>query len=566
MVCLEEAKRRIFLDGKKDASRGKIMGHGCIARISAFAKVTRRTLNTNPIEDLLRSLRAARRRLLLQWFFERFVTFALCAAFALIAFAAAQRWVWHGPPPARIWWLAAPSLAGLAAFLTTMLRRVELREIAGLVDRLGGTHDRALTALAFAETPTHFQKLAIEECRAFLAQKNLARLIPIRLPRAVPWLLIPIITLALLHWESRLADDAREREKAAAQKQVNPTANQLEQLAKEMGETLDPAKDEALKKLAEQLRKSAEQLRTQDSGADEAAKAALRELSQLQQMLQQMQKAPADASPEEMKQLADDLAKNDATKDAAAAMKSGDLAQAAQELEDAARQPTKEEAEKTLREALDRLGKQRELSEAMQQLAKQLQQQSGEGKSGESLQKLAQMLKKMNQQKGSSGQPGQQPTAEQIKQLMAALENMKFGEPQDSDGAPKAPGQGPGQLSMQSFAKPNPDGGTPDGSPIPSGQPGSERDTGTTETPFGKNPGDAAGKGTDAALKGRLNEGESLSQLLPTAGDTSKSARRYQELYEAMAPSAEAAVVQENIPLGSRFLIKRYFESIRPKE
>ena len=528
--------------------------------------MSRATLNTNPIEDLLRSLRAARRRMRVQWFFERFVRFTLCAALALILIATARRWILHSVSLPPIWWLAAPVLAGVAAFVVTMLRRVELRDVAGIVDRLGDTHDRSLTALVFAKMPTPFQQLAMDECRTFLAKKNLARLIPIRRPRAIGYLLIPIITLALLHWESRITAHAREREKEAAQKQVSPTAGQLEQLAKEIEKALDPAKDEELKKLAEQLKKSAEQLRAQDNGADEAAKAALRELSQLEQMLQQMQKAPASASPEEMKQLAEDLAKNDATKSAADAMKSGDLAQAAKELEEAAKQPTKDEAEKTLREALDRLGKQRELSEAMQQLAKQLQQQSGEGKSGESLQKLAQMLKKMSGQKGSSGKPGQQPTAEQLKQLMAALENMKFGEPQDSGGEPKAPGDGPGQLTMQSFSKPNPDGANPDGSQIPSGQPGSEKDTGTTETPFGKKPGDAASKGAEAALKGRLNEGESLSQLLPTAGDTSKSARRYKELYEAMAPSAEEAVVQENIPLGSRFLIKRYFESIRPKE
>ena len=54
--------------------------------------------------------------------------------------------------------------------------------------------------------------------------------------------------------------------------------------------------------------------------------------------------------------------------------------------------------------------------------------------------------------------------------------------------------------------------------------------------------------------------------MLPTAGDKSKAARRYKELYNAMAPAAENAVEQENIPLGSRFFIKRYFESIRPKE
>ena len=49
-------------------------------------------------------------------------------------------------------------------------------------------------------------------------------------------------------------------------------------------------------------------------------------------------------------------------------------------------------------------------------------------------------------------------------------------------------------------------------------------------------------------------------------GDNSKSNRAYKNLYDAMAPAAQDAVLQENIPLGSRFLIKRYFEAIRPKE
>ena len=47
---------------------------------------------------------------------------------------------------------------------------------------------------------------------------------------------------------------------------------------------------------------------------------------------------------------------------------------------------------------------------------------------------------------------------------------------------------------------------------------------------------------------------------------SSKSSRRYKEIYDAMAPAAEDAAQQENIPLGSRFFIRRYFESIRPKE
>ena len=196
---------------------------------------------------------------------------------------------------------------------------------------------------------------------------------------------------------------------------------------------------------------------------------------------------------------------------------------------------------------------------------KQLRQSGEGGPSSEALQKLAQMLKQMGQKNSSSGQQGKQPSAQMLKNLMAALENMKQGEQQDSDADPKSSGNG--KLTIQSFAKPNPGSSPqPDDSQVPTGQPGSEHDRGTTDTPFGKQPAESADKGNNAALKGRLNEGESLSQLLPTAGDNSKSARRYKEIFDAMAPAAEDAVVQENIPLGSRFLIKRYFESIRPKE
>ena len=147
----------------------------------------------------------------------------------------------------RIFWRFAARVNGISY---SMLMN-------GLKKKSVGLDRRALSALAFAETPAPFQQLASRECRAFLASKNLARLIPIRLPHGTRYLLIPIATLALMHWEARIAADAREREKETAQKQVSPTANQLEQLAKAIEKTLDPAKDEELKKLAEQLKKSA---------------------------------------------------------------------------------------------------------------------------------------------------------------------------------------------------------------------------------------------------------------------------------------------------------------------
>jgi hypothetical protein len=178
------------------------------------------------------------------------------------------------------------------------------------------------------------------------------------------------------------------------------------------------------------------------------------------------------------------------------------------------------------------------------------------------------MLRKMQpqQQQGSPSQkPGdRQQSKQDLQSLLAALQNMKFGEgqPNPQQGKP-SDSKGPPQVLVQSFNE----NGKPDGSmQIPSGKPGTEQDEGSTETPFGDERGAAPEKGNAQQLAGRLGEGETLQQFLPSAGDTSRSNRRYKELYEAMAPAAEDALVQENIPLGSRFFIKRYFESIRPAE
>jgi hypothetical protein len=113
----------------------------------------------------------------------------------------------------------------------------------------------------------------------------------------------------------------------------------------------------------------------------------------------------------------------------------------------------------------------------------------------------------------------------------------------------------------------DPNGSPEPGDPsLPSGRPGGEHDLGTTDSPFGKTQNEAGKEAKKQQLDGRQGEGESLQQSLQSAGDHSKSNRGYKNLYEAMAPAAQDAVLQENIPLGSRFLIKRYFESIRPQE
>ncbi len=106
-----------------------------------------------------------------------------------------------------------------------------------------------------------------------------------------------------------------------------------------------------------------------------------------------------------------------------------------------------------------------------------------------------------------------------------------------------------------------------DGLESPSGKPGNGKDRDTTRDPFGAKSDGAKDAAPKAQNRGQLGEGESLSTLIPSAaaGDE-KAARRYRELYDAASFAAEDAVTQENIPLGARFLIRRYFHAIRPKQ
>lgn len=534
-------------------------------------------MKTPPIDNVLRNLRNARLRLGLQAFLNALVKMGLLAGAVLILIAAANRWLLDQMPfDPRVAGMAAVA-AVFAAVLVAIAQRRSLPQVAGIIDRLGATRDRFLTALHFSKEPRdeEMRGFAVQECVRFVQGGKFGELIKVRIPKQAVYLLVPIITLALLQWEARQIFAAREADAAAGRAAVEDTAKKLEDLAKQTAKANEDAKSEELKKIAEQLKRSAEELRANAKNAEEGAKSALRELSALEEMIKEMQKSQGGMTPEEMKAMAKALEQQDATKDAASEMNKGNLAKAAEELEKAMQkladqkdEKTAEEVKKALEDAIKRLAEQKQLSEQMQKLQQQLQRMAAEkgGDSNEAAKQLADMLRKMAQ--GKSGQSkGSQQGASAMKNLMSALQNMKFSEGQ-SEGENQPGGENDSSaVVVQSFSKDGQPGLPMPGNPDqPSGQPGSEKDTGTSDTPFGKDKNTASKDGKEQQLTGRMGDGESMQEALTSAGDQSKSRRAYKDLYEAMAPAAQDAVLQENIPLGSRFFIKRYFEAIRPKE
>jgi hypothetical protein len=506
---------------------------------------------------------------------------ALSAGGALILLAAADRW---SATPLWRWQSVTGVLlvALLWGCVATWRGRLPLPALAGLLDHLGGTHDRLLTAFAFSEAvpvvpvaapSAAMRTLALRECSAYVARTDFLGLLPWRLPRECRWLFVPLVMVALLRWDAGEAAVARRLAAEAGRARVAPTVRSLQALARQVEKAGDSASAEERKRLSELIAESAKKL---DAGARnpvDAEKSALSALSELEQMVQEMQRQPENSlSPEQQSELAKALEQQKATEEAGQALSQGDMDAAAKLLEDAAKklsqageQPNADQAEAALRRALERLAEQKKLSEALDRL-RQMAQQSG-GASSESLRQLAQLLRQLPQSSDKK-QNGSKGAQQNLQNILAALQNMKSGQSEDTPGPSseqKGENQGP---SMLQIGPPNGQGDVKvTEASAPSGQPGSEHDEGTTDGVYGKEKNDPIAKGADLALQGRQSgQGKSFSQVLPGALDSSKAKRQYKALYEAMAPAAEDAVQQENIPLGSRLLIKRYFEAIRPKE
>ena len=101
----------------------------------------------------------------------------------------------------------------------------------------------------------------------------------------------------------------------------------------------------------------------------------------------------------------------------------------------------------------------------------------------------------------------------------------------------------------------------------PGGAPGSERDLTRGSDISGEKEPLAAQSGSDDVVPGSPGEGPSLVQLFRAAGgDDARAQRTYRSIYDSAAPAALSAVNREEIPPGSRLLVRRYFESIRPRE
>ena len=536
-----------------------------------------------PAAEILRILRALRWRMALGDLLRTAARAALFF-FAILLVLTAAVW-WRGgfrPNPADIpIVLTWPFVFGtLAALVVTLLKFPRVERVARSLDAAGATRDRFVTGLRLAEKSraSELETLAMHEIAGWACGRKLGVLLPIRFPRELPWIAAPVAMLGLLWWGAMNAaaiKDARAAQETAA---ISGTAKQLEQLGKFTDILANENSEKVMKLVAERLRQSAERMHAEAADGKDARKTALRELAMLEELVKELLR-PEAATPEELKALAEALAKHEPTREAAKDIAGGNLADAAKKIAQVARQdaPGAEVVSDTLKQALDHLAEKR--GQVSKQIEK-LQQQAAGGRQN-LLQQIADALNEMQPQSKTAGrndkgtQQGAQKkmTDEDLKRLLGALENLK--DQQQQQGGEPQPGEQregdadrEGKVATLNFSTGERPGANSDQSiSSPSGKPGTDGDRDTTKDPFGKKSDvskNAARKEQDAV---QLGVGESLSALIPSAaaGDE-KAARRYRELYDTASSAAEEAVTQENIPLGARFLIRRYFQAIRPKQ
>ena len=385
----------------------------------------------------------------------------LLAAAALLAVGIYRFWEGEAPFDAG----AASNLLGAAlcgVAIYTLGSLPALDDAAGWIDRRAATHDRFHTALDFAVRPeplTPMQALTLAECVRYVEAFPVRRWTPIRVPRTLGFVAVPLASLALLAWHASLGIGQAPRD-PALDAAVAKRAAALQIIADRLHQEEQKNPSPELDKIAEAMKRSAERLRdSQRLADDQKLKTALGELSSLEAMLAAMKQGTRDEkiSPGELAALAAALAASDPAKSAGEALKEGRLEQAGDRLQKLAEQM---QAQGTGAQAIQQLAQAMQeqaakLSEAEKnEVARQMEQaaqsaQNGQGQlSAQAMQRLAELLQQAgkNGAHGAGRQASSKPgasggpmTQQQLQDLLNALENAKEGlQPGDGDG--KAPG------------------------------------------------------------------------------------------------------------------------------
>lgn len=460
---------------------------------------------------LLRRITEARQRLIVHDFLRLFPWILLVTLGLLLlarSLAALWFWSWTWTPAA----VAVIALPALIAAVMAVWRWRKKADVAREIDRRLAVQDRFSTALSL-RGESALDALAQQEISAFASTQKMSGLCPWRVPKSAFWIVLPLVGLAIVE----MAERHRSMERAPEIAQAREILNEVKKAAEKQ---TDPKLDEIARELEEATEKLA--------SSTDPMREALRSLDEAQRKAQSSNQNGA-LSAAESSALADALAQGHG--ELAENLRQGNNAEAASQmasLDPAELSRVLKEAERHVKDS--RL---REMSRQNEGLAKSQLIESLSPGDGRGRKKFVSMVDDIKN--------GTTPSKEQ-------------NDGQNGEDSQSPEGQEQGAPSSQKESDQN-------------GSPGSEKDTGQGAEMNGNANSPNAETAMDDFIPGLQDGGPSLVQIYRQAGnDDAKARQAYRSIYEASAPASLDAVAQEEIPMGSRILIRRYFESIRPKE
>ena len=497
------------------------------------------------MDEITQTLKRVRHRMVAGIFLENLTRFCLIAAGVLLVAVCGSYLLRGNPWDSTLAWIIAAGTSA-AVLATTMRQAPSLEQTAGRIDRLADTRDRFLTAFAFAKTATRppMQNLAIEECRRFISGFGWQPFVRVQMPRRAAFVLVPVVAILLLVWHARLGTRVQS---PLAKQELSEKSRELEILAQKINNAGSQLQSDELKKIAGEMKKSAARLKAESS--DNAAKSALRELSAIEAMVNEMK---SKAAPGELAALAAALEQDAQANAAAKDIQSGDLPSAADKLDQIARQDNA--ALQKIAQAVEDVLRKRggnprtPVEQRMADFAK-----ASRMDRQQALKNLASALRQMSGSRQAQPGGGGDARSQAMQNLLGTLQDLKYSMQRGGENKSPSQNSGGGKMLMQS-----PGGSKPEDQLVigpPSGQPGSEHDIGTTETPFGPGQKRAADPSESSQLSGVMGEGESLRDFTLAAGDDSKSAQRYRNIYTPRKP-----------PLRSFFFKKTFLKNLPPKK
>lgn len=393
---------------------------------------------------------------------------------------------------------------------TALWRWKDLSLVASRLDLATHTKDRFVSWLAL-EGASGMGSLAREEIDRFASSLG----IPRSLKPRFPWPPLAVLSLGLLiiatGWTLRL-----QREKTLAPERAESIALLEEARQTVKRSSLEPKKAEEIEKLLQEALRQA-------ATSPDPKREALRALGKAEKSLA----GSTPFSQEEIAALA-----------AAATPLDPSLAEALSQ------GPNQETADKL--DALD------------EETLRQITQNAANHRQSQRLQQLArQSQTTMREQIVSAftpSDPGQQS-------LSDALQNTRIASAQNRT-KPEEPGAGTGQKDGD-----EPASGSPQDHAPPGGGPGSENDQGKGRDLAEEQAGEPEAERSESLTADAKAQGPSAVRTGLTGGDDqARSSVRSSGNLDAAEAAALDAVSRENIPIGSRILVRRYFEDLRSRE